>query len=171
MKIIKNHIVAEKMAYARGERPAVDCILCAIAEGDPQVENLRVYEGAEHFVTMNLYPYNAGHLMVVPRRHMEDVREMKMEEMQALHRMQCLTLDVLEAEYQPGGFNIGYNIGPTSGASIPHLHLQIVPRYKSEVGFFEIFSDSRIIVEHPHVTRERLRKAFAKACDKRGFTP
>ena len=80
-----------------------------------------------------------------------------------MHRMQAFTLNVLEREYRPDGFNIGYNVGHSSGASIDHLHLQIVPRYPSEVGFFDILSDSRVIVEEPRTTLDRLRAAFAEA--------
>ena len=163
MKLEKHRIVANKMAYSRGQRPAVECILCAVSAQDERVENLLVYEEAEWLVTLNLYPYNPGHVMVVPRRHVEDLRELTTAEAAELHRLQVLSLNVLSDTYHPGGFNVGYNIGRTSGASIPHLHLQIVPRYGSEVGFFDILSDSRVIVEHPQVTQERLRTAFAQA--------
>lgn len=156
----KINIVDGKLSYARGERPPVDCILCAVAQDDPRVDNLIVCRQEAHYVTLNLYPYNPGHLMVVPKRHVEDIRELSEDEVMALHRLQVLTLKVLEAEYHPGGFNIGYNMGGASGASIPHLHLQIVPRYRSELGFFDILSDSRTVVEHPHVTRDRVKAAF-----------
>lgn len=161
MKIEKNHIVRNKLAYARGKRPAVDCILCSVAADDPRVDNLVVHRGEGLFVTLNLYPYNPAHLMIVPERHCEDPRELSDEEALAMHRMQKLAMGVLEREYAPEGFNIGYNVGGSSGASIDHLHLQIVPRYATEIGFFDIFSDSRVIVEEPRVTRDRLRDAFS----------
>lgn len=163
MKLEKHNIVANKLDYARGKRPPVDCILCAVAQDDPKVDNLRVYRHDSWYVTLNLYPYNPGHLMVVPLTHYTDVRELSEAEVLELHRLQVLTLQVLEREYRPGGFNVGYNLGPASGASIEHLHLQIVPRYRSEVGFFDLLSDSRVIVEEPRVTKERLTRAFAEA--------
>ena len=162
MKLEKHNIVANKLAYAKGKRPAVDCILCAVVAGDERVDNLVVYQQEEFFVTLNLYPYNPGHLMVVPKRHVEDVRELQGGEVTMLHRLQGVCLNVLEREYGAPGFNVGYNIGRVSGASIPHLHLQIVPRYATEVGFFDILSDSRVIVEEPQVTRQRLVEAFAE---------
>ena len=146
MKIDKLNFVPGKLGYVRGERPAVPCILCAVAERDPRVEDLVVFRRNGYFVTLNLYPYNPGHLMVVPERH----------------RLQMLTLRVLDEEYRPSGYNLGWNIGKASGASIDHLHLQIVPRYFTEIGFFDILSDSRVIVEDPKLTQERLRKAFAR---------
>ena len=140
----------------------MDCILCAVARDDPRVDNLCVYRHEGWFVTLNLYPYNPGHLMLVPRAHLTDVRELSEAEVLELHRLQVLALQVLEREYRPGGFNVGYNLGAASGASIDHIHLQIVPRYRTEVGFFDLLSDSRVIVEEPHVTRERLTRAFAE---------
>lgn len=162
MQIHKHHIVSNKLSYAKGARPAVECILCAVAADDPKVDNLLVYRHARHFVTLNLYPYNPGHLMVVPLRHCVDVRELSEEEVLEIHRLQNLCLGVLEKVYSPAGFNIGYNLGHASGASIPHIHLQIVPRYRREVGFFDILSDSRVIVEDPRETRRKLKTAFAE---------
>lgn len=161
MIIEKHRIVSNKLAYAKGKRPPVDCILCSVAQNDPKVENLVVYRHEGHFITLNLYPYNPGHLMIVPENHYLDIRELSDEEVIASHHLQSLSLQVLEKVYRPGGFNVGYNIGKTSGASIPHIHLQIVPRYPTELGFFDILSDTRVIVEEPHVTRERLRQAFS----------
>ena len=162
MKLEKHHIIANKLDYARGKRPAVDCILCSVIANDPRVDNLVVYRHHAWYVTLNLYPYNPGHLMVVPRTHHTDIRQLNDAEVLELHHLQNLCLRVLDLAYQPGGYNIGYNLGPTSGASIDHLHLQIVPRYRNEIGFFDLLSDSRVIVEEPQVTRERLLKIFAE---------
>lgn len=162
MKIEKHRIVYNKLDYAKGKRPDVDCILCAVVQGDPKVDNLLVYRREGLFVTLNLYPYNPGHLMIVPDNHYLDIRELTDAEVMAIHRLQSLSLDVLEKVYRPGGFNVGYNLGRNSGASIPHIHLQIVPRYPTEVGFFDILSDTRVIVEEPQITMEKLRVAFAE---------
>lgn len=163
MEIEKHRVVSNKLSYAKGKRPDVPCILCAVAADDPRVDNLRLYREAGFFVTLNLYPYNPGHLMIVPERHCLDVRELSEDEVLRIHRLQVMTLGVLDQVYSPGGYNIGYNLGRTSGASIDHIHLQIVPRYRSEVGFFDILSDSRVIVEDPQVTKEKLEQAFAAA--------
>lgn len=162
MKIEKHNIVRGKLNYAKGARPKVDCILCGVAENDPRVDNLVVYREQGYFVTLNLYPYNPGHLMVAPERHLEDIREFSDVDTLEMHRLQVLSIEVLERVYRPSGFNVGYNLGEASGASIPHLHLQIVPRYGTEVGFFDLLSDSRVIVEAPEVTREKLQSAFAE---------
>ncbi len=162
MKIEKHRIVKNKLDYVKGKKPPVDCILCAVVNKDARVEKLMVFQHGGYFVTLNLYPYNPGHLMVVPKKHYEDVRELSAGEALDIHHLQVLSLLVLDRLYQPGGYNIGYNLGKASGASISHLHLQIVPRYVTEIGFFDILSDSRVIVEDPPVTKEKLHDIFAE---------
>ncbi len=77
-----------------------------------------------------------------------------------------MALDVLTAEYKPAGFNVGYNVGAAAGASIPHLHLHVVPRYPRELGVIDILSGAKIVIEDPEKTRRRLRAAFADALKK-----
>lgn len=159
-----NLFVPDKMEYARGgKRPDVECILCAIAEENDKVTRLDVYRSELFVVALNLYPYAPGHLMVFPRRHVTDPRMLNEEEVAELHKTQNLCLDVLEGLYTPHGFNLGYNIGDAGGASIEHLHLHIVPRYRRELGFIDIIGGAKIIIEDPNVSLSRLREAFAKA--------
>ena len=159
-----NLFVPNKLAYIKGKaRPNVDCILCAIVEGNDQVERLEVYQSALFTVSLNLYPYTPGHLLVFPKRHIVDVRELTQAEVLELHTTQILCIDVLERVYQPRGYNVGYNIGDASGASIQHLHLHIVPRYPRELGFIDIIGEARIIVEDPKVTQQRLIQAFTQS--------
>jgi len=159
-----NLFVPDKMEYARGgKRPDVDCILCAILEENDKVTRLDVYRSELFVVALNLYPYAPGHLMVFPRRHITDPRTMNDEEVAELHKTQNLCLDILEGLYTPHGFNLGYNIGDAGGASIEHLHLHIVPRYRRELGFIDIIGGAKIIIEDPNVSLSRLREAFAKA--------
>ena len=166
MDIRKNLFIPNKMEYAKGgARPDVDCILCAIAEGNDKVTRLDVYNSKLFVVALNLYPYAPGHLMVFPKRHITDPRMLSEEEVVELHRIQALCLDVLEELYEPHGFNLGYNIGEAGGASIEHLHLHIVPRYRRETGFIDIIAGAKIIIEDPEVSLSRVREAFVKATD------
>ncbi|MFC1713181.1 HIT domain-containing protein [Candidatus Poribacteria bacterium] len=159
--IRKNLFVPGKIKYARGEKlPDVECILCAIVEGSDEVTRLEVYRSELFVVSLNLYPYSPGHLMVFPRRHITDPRMLNHQEIAELHKMQSLCLDALESVYEPHGFNIGYNIGEAGGASIAHLHLHVVPRYRRETGFIDIIAGAKIIVEDPNVSLSRMREAF-----------
>ena len=158
-----NLFVPGKMGYARcGERPDVECILCAVVEGSDEVVRLDVHRSKLFMVALNLYPYSPGHLMVFPQRHITDVRMMRDDEALELHKLQSLCLDVLEEVYAPHGFNLGYNLGKAGGASIEHLHLHIVPRYARETGFIDIIGGAKIIVEDPKISLSRLREAFLK---------
>ncbi|MFH1896675.1 MAG: HIT domain-containing protein [Candidatus Desantisbacteria bacterium] len=148
--------------YLLGEKPKVDCILCAIRDRDEKVVQLDVYRSCDIIVSLNLYPYNPGHVMIFPNRHIKDIRELNEEEISQMQVLTIKTLDILDKLYSPSGYNIGYNMGTIAGASIEHLHLHIVPRYKNELGFVDILSNSKIIVEDPRKTLERLREAYAE---------
>jgi len=157
----KNLFIPNKMEYVRGDRRAdVECILCAIVEGNDKVVRLEVHRSGLFVVSLNLYPYSPGHLMVFPKRHITDPRMLNEQEIPELHEMQSLCLDVLEKVYKPHGFNLGYNIGEAGGASIDHLHLHIVPRYRRETGFIDILAETKIIVEDPNVSLARVREGF-----------
>ncbi|MEK7274676.1 MAG: HIT domain-containing protein [Candidatus Desantisbacteria bacterium] len=147
--------------YLLGEKPKVDCILCAIRDRDEKVVQIDVYRSQDMIISLNLYPYNPGHVMIFPNRHIKDIRELNEEETNQIQSLTIKTLDVLDRLYAPSGYNIGYNMGNVAGASIEHLHLHIVPRYKNELGFVDILSNSKIIVEDPRKTLERLREAYA----------
>ena len=86
MIIPKHRVVRNKLDYAKGKRPPVDCILCAVAGDDPRVDNLIVFQRGGYLITLNLYPYNPGHLMIAPVKHYEDVREFSSEEVMEMHR-------------------------------------------------------------------------------------
>ncbi|MFZ2959739.1 MAG: HIT domain-containing protein [Candidatus Ozemobacteraceae bacterium] len=167
--VFKSHLfVPNKSDYIRGNRrPKVDCILCAILRGDPAVESLLISRTDLIAVSANIYPYNAGHILIFPTRHVFDIRELTDIEERAVNATTRLCLDHLDRLYTPAGFNIGYNIGDASGASVEHLHQHVVPRYPKELGMVDIISGTKIIIEDPTVTMTRLREAFAGTPPKR----
>jgi ATP adenylyltransferase len=154
--------IPSKMSYVKGNRPDVDCILCSVTSRDERVSKLEIFRAGHWIVSANLHPYNAGHLLLFPTRHVIDVRNLKKAEFMELFSLQNLCLDVLDAAYSPAGYNIGFNIRRPAGASIEHLHLHIVPRYPNEAGFMDILSDTRTIVEGPKETVENLTSYFKK---------
>ncbi len=154
--------VPAKRKYVRGERPRVECILCAVRQKNPAVERLILAEDRFVFITMNLFPYNPGHLMIVPNRHVVDPRQYKPAEQRAVEMWSHRLLDVLDEIYQPSGYNIGYNIGQASGASIDHVHLHIVPRFKNEVGFIDVIGGARVHVDDPRAAVELISEALRR---------
>ncbi|PKL76675.1 MAG: HIT family hydrolase [Candidatus Melainabacteria bacterium HGW-Melainabacteria-1] len=162
--IERQHLIAHnKLDYVRGHRPAVSCILCAVRDAEAEVESLEVFRDELFLVSINLYPYNPGHLMLVPLRHVEWPDELSDEEALALHRLQKRSLAVIRSLYPAAGFNVGYNLGLAGGGSIAHLHLHIVPRFHNEQGFMATIAHTHIIVESPQEMVAKFRQAFGQA--------
>jgi ATP adenylyltransferase len=150
----------EKIAYLKEKRPG-GCILCLIRDESPEVTNLLVYRNEHIGVSLNLYPYNPGHLLLFPLRHTGDIRELRGEERCALDSALDRCLSALDGLYSPQAYNIGFNMGKAAGASIEHLHLHVIPRYAGEIGVAELLGGKRVLVEDLSVTLERLRSALA----------
>jgi len=151
----------EKIKYILGGKPSVECILCAIGDHNPDVCSLELMRTDLSIVTVNLYPFNPGHLMVFPVRHCEDLSLLTHEEAADIHDLTAKSITILREEFSPSAFNIGYNMGRTGGGSITHLHEHIVPRYENEVGFIDVLAGDRIAVVDPADVMERLKKRFS----------
>jgi ATP adenylyltransferase len=154
---------ANKLKYAKGEKPRVACILCSIADRAKNITLLEIYRTGKFIVSANLYPYNPGHVLIFPIRHVEDILELTDKEALEMHKLTVKTISILKDEFNPPGYNIGCNIGNQSGASIPHLHQHIIPRYGNEAGFIDIIAGTRLFVVDPAEMMEKLKKRFNKA--------
>ena len=149
-----------KIGYLKGKKPQ-GCILCLIGKGSDEVERLTIYENDLVLVSLNLYPYNPGHLLVFPKRHITDIRALDRKEKAAIDAVVDISLDVLDGVYSPAGYNIGYNLGLAAGGSIEHLHLHIIPRYKNEIGIAELIGGKKVLVQNPLESFAILKEAFA----------
>lgn len=147
----------EKLPYIRAKKPNY-CILCDLFKSNPQVPDLTVYKDKFFAASLNLYPYNPGHLLLFPIRHILDIREYTKEEELLMSKLVPYFLDILDKTHKPSGYNLGYNMGLPAGASIAHLHMHIIPRYPSEIGIADLIAGKRVLVEHPNQTREKIRK-------------
>ena len=148
-----------KLDYAKGsDRPDVDCILCSVRDDDERVKSLKVYKDEICFVVLNLYPYNPAHLMCVPNRHIMKFTEVTKEEIVHISRaIQGLQL-LLDDLYSPKGYNLGVNQGRDAGASIEHLHIHVLPRYGSELGYIDIFGKARVVVESIDSVKKKIEE-------------
>ena len=149
----------DKMAYVRGNRPN-GCILCLIRDKDPETVDLTVHQDEFFLVCVNLYPYNPGHLMIFPTRHVEDIRRYTPEEEARFTYLNRYFLDILDKTHHPVGYNIGYNMGLSAGASIKHLHFHVIPRYPREIGISDLIAGKRVLVEDPRQTRKRIQECM-----------
>ncbi len=147
-----------KLKYVKGDKSKAGCILCAVRDRDPDLTNLEVCRSERLIVTVNLYPFNPGHVMIFPSRHILSIGQLSDEEALEMHRLAARMVTIIQEEYSPSGFNIGYNLGRGSGASIEHLHMHIVPRYENEVGFLDVLAGVRTVVVDPAEVMDRLRE-------------
>lgn len=130
------------------EKKEEGCIFCNRVKNEPSVENLVVFKGLHSFVILNKYPYNNGHLMVVPYRHTADFSSLSIEEMSDLMCNIKSSIEKLKQAYNPQGFNIGMNLGAVAGAGIAeHLHWHIVPRWSGDTNFMPITGKTKVLHE------------------------
>ena len=160
-----------KLDYVQGKaRPDVDCILCSVRDNDERVVSLKIYQDTLIFISLNLYPYNPGHLMIVPNRHILSFSDLTKEELIHLSRtIQGVQL-LLDELYNPKGYNIGINQGREAGASIEHLHIHLVPRFGSELGFIDIVGKSRVLPEGLESVKQKLLKNINKFLTEEFYT-
>lgn len=160
-----------KLDYVQGKaRPDVDCILCSVRDNDERVVSLKIYQDTLIFISLNLYPYNPGHLMIVPNRHVLHFLDLTKEELIHLSRtIQGVQL-LLDELYNPKGYNVGINQGREAGASIEHLHIHLVPRFGSELGFIDIVGKTRVLPEGLESVKQKLQKNINKFLTEEFYT-
>lgn len=148
-------------AAADGEEPG--CFLCENPRLEDSEENLILHRGRHCFVIMNLYPYNNGHLMVAPYRHLAEFLDLTKEEMAEAADLTRLCIEALNQTMHPHGLNIGLNLGRVAGAGVDeHLHLHIVPRWDGDTNFMPVIAEAKVVSESLHESWRRLREAFNK---------
>jgi ATP adenylyltransferase len=152
-----------RLAYVtEASTPMSGCIFCD-ALAAPDREPLVVHVGERAYVILNKFPYNNGHLMVVPFRHVGRLSDLDEGELGEIMRLAQLAERVLTGEYAPHGFNMGLNLGKPAGAGIAdHLHLHVVPRWTADTNFISVVGETRVLPEELPATASRLRAAFAR---------
>lgn len=137
------------------------CIFCALpAEGDDE-KNYILARGEKAFVMLNKFPYNSGHLMIAPFRHVGKVEEIEDAEGLDMHRLLQRSLKALQEAMKPDGFNIGMNLGQVAGAGIPdHVHWHVVPRWSGDTNFMPVVGDTKVLPEQLTESFAKLREAM-----------
>jgi ATP adenylyltransferase len=149
------------MAYVKNARKPARCIFCVIPKKRRDERNLLLHRGRHGLVIMNLFPYNSGHVMVAPYRHVKSLEQLPDEVLLDLMALVNRSLKILRAEMKPEGFNIGVNLGRVAGAGIEaHVHLHIVPRWNGDTNFMPLFAETRVMPEHLQATYRKLRARF-----------
>lgn len=140
------------------------CPLCkAFKARHDSVKNLIVYRGKTCFVVLNKFPYNSGHAMVCPNRHIAELAALTSEESAELFDLVRTSTRIIKQVIKPHSFNLGMNIGEGSGAGIPeHLHMHIVPRWNGDTSFMMVLGKTKVVSVPLEPIYEKLKKAFAK---------
>ena len=148
------------MTAASGESSS-GCVFCdALGRNDPLI----LYRGTHCFVILNLYPYNNGHLMVVPLRHIARLADARPEELSELMALTRTAEMALAEAYAPHGLNMGLNLGKPAGAGVlDHLHIHVVPRWNGDTNFMPVVGQTRVLPELLEETDARLRPRFEEA--------
>ena len=150
-----------RMAYIRRDEKTSACVLCRSWASDDDAESYILYRGERAYIMLNLYPYNNGHLMVVPYEHVASLEDLETETLTELMVLVNRSLAALREAMAPHGFNIGVNLGRAAGAGIrEHVHIHIVPRWEGDTNFMPLLGQTRVIPEMLEDTYARLLVAI-----------
>jgi ATP adenylyltransferase len=151
-----------RMEYILGNRELY-CIFCPEGNGHTDEERLILHRGRQVMVMMNKFPYNNGHLLIAPWRHVAGLDELNVDEMTHIMQWLQITTRIIKKTMHPDGYNVGLNLGNAAGAGVEaHLHVHVVPRWQGDTNFLTVFGDVRSIPEHLKQTYEKLLPYFKK---------
>ncbi|RLI32235.1 HIT family hydrolase [Candidatus Bathyarchaeota archaeon] len=138
------------------------CIFCKIAREKKDKKNYVLFRGKWNYVLLNNYPYNSGHLMVVPFKHVKNLEDLTDEELYEHFKIVRESVKNLKKVFKPEGFNIGINIGRVAGAGVEnHIHTHIVPRWSGDTNYMPVIADTKVIPEALKQTYNRLKEFFS----------
>jgi len=149
-----------RIQYIMMEKPE-GCILCEKPGENNDAVNYILYRGDKNYIILNSYPYNPGHLMVAPYRHVAGMEELTDEERNEHFVIVSQGIKILRQAFNPGGFNLGANMGKIAGAGIDdHFHTHIVPRWQGDTNYMPVLSDIRVMPEALAETYQKLKGRF-----------
>jgi ATP adenylyltransferase len=150
------------MAYLEGAAPE-GCIFCYKLKSEDDAAEHILTRGAHAYVTLNRYPYNNGHLMIVPYAHVASLEDLDGDARVELMDLVVLSLRALRAAYKPNGFNMGVNIGQAAGAGVAdHVHMHVLPRWEGDTSYTTIIGNTRVIPELLDETYQRLKSVWGQ---------
>ena len=149
-----------RIEYILGPKPDT-CVFCLPESTEEDEERLVLHRGGRAFVVMNRYPYNNGHIMVCPFRHVSELTELSREETHEIMDLVQLCSGILKQHFNCEGINVGLNLGKAAGAGIgEHLHFHLVPRWNGDSSFIAVMDDVRTVPQHIRETYKALRACF-----------
>ncbi|MCE3010641.1 MAG: HIT domain-containing protein [Proteobacteria bacterium] len=153
----------DRFKYVRKVIQPQGCVFCAASGAEPSVESLCFYQTKNSMMMLNKFPYNSGHILILPRRHVGDLTLLSDEEYFDLQSLVRTGFHLLEHVYQPGGLNFGLNHGAVAGAGIPdHLHYHLIPRWSGDLNFFPLIAETKAVIESLDQSFEKLKIGMKK---------
>jgi ATP adenylyltransferase len=150
------------MEYVGSAGESDECIFCASLEAPDDEGSGILYTNGKMFVILNAYPYNTGHVMVAPVRHVADVTDLDPDERADLMEVTTKAIAIEREALGAHGFNVGMNLGRVAGAGLPgHLHVHVVPRWGGDTNFMPVVGDTKVLPEMLAETAAKLRPLFA----------
>lgn len=160
-----------RLDYILGPKPDV-CVFCLPESREEDEERLVLYRGGWNFVIMNKFPYNNGHIMVTPFRHVMDICDLTPEEAAEHFQLIRASAAILRSRFSPQGINIGLNLGEAAGAGIrEHMHFHLVPRWNGDSSFMAVLDEVRVVPEHLYSTYASLKPLFDGLAGGNQLTP
>lgn len=163
-----------RFSYLIQQNTGQGCVFCAaLNRRDEEADdNLVVFRARHNFAILNLYPYNNGHLMIVPNAHLANPGDSTPEQRSEMIELAMVGESVLREIFHPHGFNVGMNLGRAAGAGITeHFHMHIVPRWSGDTNFMTVMAGTRVIPQDLRQTRDLLRRGFRDRLDGGGESP
>jgi len=149
-----------RLEYVTSSKPDTGCVFCN-APRPPAPDSLIVYQRDLCYVILNLYPYNNGHLMVVPNRHTPSLGSLTAGELHEMADLMQLSEKALLEAYRPHGINVGVNLGKPAGAGVlEHVHMHVVPRWNGDTNFMTVVGETRVLPEDLAQSAARLTPVF-----------
>ncbi len=137
------------------------CVFCSSARLKASLNSLCVYKSKHSQIVLNKYPYNNGHLLILPLVHTGQILDLSPERYDDLHHTLRLAIEAVQSVYKPNGFNMGLNHGATSGAGIPdHLHYHVIPRWNGDLNFFPLIAETKVVIENLETSYEKFKNYF-----------
>lgn len=149
----------DRYRYVRKMLKSNGCVFCEARNAGVKVESLCVYKNKHAMLVLNKYPYNSGHILILPTRHCGDINELSDEEYFETQRLLRRVVQVIKSEYQVLGLNVGLNMGSVAGAGIPdHLHWHVIPRWSGDTNFFPLIAETKVLAQTLEMVYERFSK-------------
>jgi len=158
---MKNLWAPWRMEYIRAPEKNKDCIFCKKIETENDQDGLILYRGENAYVMLNLYPYNNGHILIAPYKHVDITQKLSADCLSEIMQLADSAMNILKGEMAVQGFNFGANIGSAAGAGIAdHIHFHLVPRWSGDTNFMPVLGHTKVQVQGLNETWSQLHSKF-----------